>query len=1138
MKKNECIFWEWKIPEFQKVLRIMKLTTVLLLLSVISVFAGNTYSQTKVLNLNMENSTVKEVLQNIENQSEFVFMYSEKLIDVQRIVSLNIKDKKISNILDELFAGTDVDYKVKDRFILLTTPEISGEDLIVQQQRSVTGTVTDESGQVLPGVSVVVKGTTQGTVTNDNGNYSLANIPENATLVFSFVGMLSQEIVVGNQSTINVTMEVSAIGIEEVVAIGYGTMKKKDLTGSVSSVSSDEIGVVPVERLDQAIQGRSAGVLLRQNTFDPGPGSISIIIRGLNSINGNNAPLFVIDGVIGGNINTIDPLDIESIDILKDAAAASIYGSRAANGVIMVTTKKGAAGAAKINFEAYYGVSQVSNTYDVMDARQYMEFVNDARNMAGNSPAYTDIQGVINQVGNGTDWQSELFGTGTNQKYYLSISGGTDKVTYSASGGYLATTGLMSNVNYKKYTARFSIDAQATERLKFSGSLSYASDVTNSMNSNWDGRYGTINIISTPPILSPTDEFGDYPPVIYNTYEEGVPKYYWNSFAALQSEIRESLGSYVQLNFGLEYKFADWLRYNGTLGLQPTINESRYFRPVSMPDPQYFETVNTASKNSSRRNNWLVENLLTLDKSFKDSHNVTFIVGTSTQKNTYENTSAGSSAFVFEQFEFHNLGAGEQARKSVGSSLSEEQLQSFFSRLNYNYRDKYLLQVNGRYDGSSKFAPGNKWGFFPSASVGWRLSEEDFIQNTGLFDNMKLRGSYGSIGSHGISPYSTMALIGGAFSYGFNDTRVGTYQPSGIANKNLKWETTTQLDIGLDLGLINNQVNITLDYYHKKTTDLLLNQTITLVNNPSRNHNPTIPKNIGSLQNTGLEFNIGYQSAIISNFSWSIDVNGTFQQNKILDLALREGQEYLLYGDNLRRNYQILQEGAPFGDYVGYETDGLYQNQAEIDASAQPSAKPGDMKFVDQNNDGIINHDDFKILGNAYPDFFGGVTTNFNYKNFNLSIFFFSMLGQDLFNFELAQWKYDLSSTEFNKLAEVATKRWTGPGTSNDIPRAGYKPFNITDGPDGAIDRMVEDASFLKLRNVTLKYNLPKSFLGKINLSNANIYIQGNNLLTITKYSGLDPEANQMNGSVITLPLNSGYYPPTVSYLIGLQVGF
>jgi TonB-linked SusC/RagA family outer membrane protein len=948
--------------------------------------------------------------------------------------------------------------------------------------------------------------------------------------------MVTQELIVGNQTSINVTMEPDVFGLEEVVVVGYGTQKKVDLTGSISTVKSEDIRTVPVIRLDQALQGRAAGVLLRQNSFDPGAGSISIIIRGLNSINGSNAPLFVIDGVINGNINALDPLDIQSIDVLKDASAASIYGSRAANGVVLVTTKRGVVGKAKVTFDAYYGISQNNRPYDVMNPQQYMEYVNDVRVQDGIALSYPDIPAVISEVGNGTDWQDELFGTGTQQKYYLSVAGGTEAITYSASGGYLSTTGLMPNVDYKKYTARFNVDFKATNYLKFFTSMNYANDVTNSMASTWNGGQGTISVIRTPPMLKPTDEFGEYPPLIYNNFETGTPSYYYNSFAALDREIRERLGSYLQLNVGAEVKFTDWLNYRVTLGLQPTVTESRYFRPGDIPEPQYFTLEPVASKSSSRSNNLLLENMLTFQKSFNDSHNVTVLAGTSSQKFRYESTSAGSANFVFEQFQFHNLGAGEQSNYSVGSSLVEQQLQAFFGRVNYNFRGKYLFQINGRYDGSSKFAPGNQWAFFPSASIGWRLSEEAFM-NGNVFDNMKFRASYGSIGSHGINPYATKSLIGGTFRYGFNDVRVGTYKPNGIANKDLKWETTTQLDIGLDMGLIGHRLSITLDYYHKKTTDLLLNQLITLVNNPTTNHNPSITKNIGSLQNTGFEFSLGYRSITSSDFNWSIDLNGTFQQNKILDLALGEGQESLLLGDNLRRNYQILQEGQPFGDYVGYVTDGLYQNQGEIDGSAQPSAKPGDMKYVDQNNDGVINHDDFKVLGNAYPDFFGGITANLNYRSFNLSIFFFTMLGQEVFNFELAQWKYDLSSSQFNKFAEVATGRWTGEGTSNDIPRAGYKPVNITDGADGAIDRMVEDASFLKLRNLTLSYDLPKAFLSKIRMSNANVYIQGNNLLTLTKYSGFDPEANQMHGSTRVLPLNNSYYPSTRTFMIGLQIG-
>jgi TonB-linked SusC/RagA family outer membrane protein len=1142
MKKIICFGVNFP-QSLKKLIMELKIAIFIIVINVSNLLATSTYSQVARVSLNMENAKLEMVMDEIERQSEFYFIFNQKQIDVNRVVNVQIENKLIADILPELFTGTNVNYIIFDKKILLTTDPLESS-LIEQatiaepQQKQVSGTITDESGSPMPGVNIQVEGTSFGTVTDMYGNYRLTVPSDNSVLLFSFVGYNTQRITVAGQTTIDISLTPSLVNLEEVVVVGYGTQRKIDLTGSIASVSADDIATVPVVRLDQALQGRAAGVLMRQNTFNPGPGSISVIIRGLNSINGSNAPLFVIDGVIGGNVNAIDPNDIQSIDILKDASAASIYGSRAANGVVIVTTKRGVAGKAKVSFDAYYGVSKASNTYDVMNPKEYMEYVNDVQNQNGNQPSY-DIQSVLTQVGDGTDWQKELFGQGTNQKYYLSISGGSEDVTYNASGGYLKTKGLMSNVDYQKFTARFNVDVQATKRLKFSGAISYASDVTNSMNETWDGRNGTINIISTPPILSPRDEFGEFTPIIYNPYYEGgSAKYYANTFAALEREIRESLGSYVQFNFGAEYKFTDWLNYNVTVGLQPTLTESRYFRPKNIPDVQYFEQASYASKNSSRNNNWLVENMLTFDKSFKDVHNLTVLVGTSTQKSIYESTGAAAKNFVFDQFQFHNLGAGVQANNSVSSSQSQEQLQSFFSRINYNYKEKYLFQINGRYDGSSKFAPGNKWAFFPSASIGWRLSEEEFIRNMNLFDNLKLRGSYGSIGSHGISPYSTMSLIGSTFSYGFNDTKVGTYMPLGISNKELKWETTTQLDIGLDMGFMANRLIVTLDYYHKKTTDLLLNQLITLVNNPNTNHNPSITKNIGALQNTGFEFSVFYQSKITSDFHWSIDFNGTFQKNKLLNLALTEGQNSLLLGDNLRRNYQILEEGKPFGNYLGYLTDGLYQTQAEIDASAQPAAKPGDIKYVDFNNDGTISGADEVVLGNAYPNFFGGVTTNLTYKNFNLSFFFFSMLGHDIFNFELAQWKYDLSAIEFNKFKEVATERWTGAGTSNDIPRAGYKPVNITDGPDGAIDLMVEDASFLKLKNVTLTYNLPKTLLNKVGIANANIYVQGNNLLVLTKYSGLDPEVNQMGGSVITLPFNSGYYPSPRTYLVGLQVGF
>ncbi len=1141
MKKNNFFIWECKIPELQKLLRVMKLTTFLLLISVISVFAGKTYSQTKDLNLNMKNSSIKEVLLKIEEQSEFYFMYSEKLVDVNRKVSVNIKNQKIDEVLDDLFAKTNVKYTVKDRFILLTTVEVSGNEITAQQQRTVSGTVTDNTGQPLPGVTVVVKGTTQGTVTSTDGEYTISNIPENATLQFSFVGMLTKEIVVGNQTTINIEMAVDAIGIEEVVAIGYGTVRKRDLTGSVSSVSSENIRIAPVERFDQAIQGRSAGVMVRSGNYKPGS-SQTVSIRGINSISGSNSPLYVIDGIIGANINSVNTNDIESIDILKDAAAASIYGSRGANGVILVTTRTGKPGKPLLRFDASYGISQPTNVIEMMNAREYMEYVNDVKQQSNDQLAYPDINGVVSQIGEGFNWWDEMIGTGTQQQYYLSLDGGTENVTYTTSVGYLQNDALLSNVDYSRLNVRFSIIGKVTDRMKLGGTFNYSGTTQNDyFDSSWMKAEPLMAGLRFRPTQTPYDESGQLiPGVIPNPYEQGNPHLNTNVLYNLENEIREYLGNNMQFNFTGEYKFADFLKYDLQVGWEPTFFENRFFRPKEVVWDQDWskQSFNYASKSLNRNNQWLVENLLTFDQTFSDIHNVTAIAGASAQEFKAESTSANARDFPFDSYEFHNLGAGAITTRGVGSGFSTESLQSVFSRVNYDYNGKYFIQLNARYDGSSKFASGNKWAFFPSTAVAWRLSDESFIRDLNIFDNAKLRISYGSIGSHGISRYATMQRIGNeSYSYTFNDVSVGLRQPIGIANKNLKWETTTQTDIGLDLGFMNNSLNIVLDYYHKKTTDLLLNKNISIVNFPFRNHEPSILSNIGSLENNGFEFGIDYFVNISSDFRWSMNLNGTFQETILTDLALPEGSDALYFGDNLRRNYQILQQGMPYGNYVGYKTDGLYQSQAEVDGSAQPNAKPGDLKYVDTSGDGAISGDDFVILGNAIPKFFGGFNSSFSYKNFDVSFFLFSMLGHSIFNYDAHTWKYGLSTIEFNKLKDVATKRWTGPGTSNDIPRAGYNPVNITDGPNGALDVLVENASFLRLKHITLAYNLPEQLIKRIGINNMRIYIQGQNLFTITGFTGVDPEINQMGGSTQLLPLNTTYYPAVKTYLIGINLG-
>jgi TonB-dependent starch-binding outer membrane protein SusC len=1092
------------------------------------------------------NGNLEDVLKEIERVSDFKFSYNRSRLDLGQHVSVASEGESLSNVLIQISRQANVKFKRINESIhvsrLLKEEDRIQEQIDVQQRRTVTGRVTSQDdGSGLPGVNVLEMGTGNGTVTNIEGAFSLS-VAEGATLVFSSVGYVRQEVLVGNRSVIDLVMAADVLQLQEVVAIGYGTQNRVDLTGSVSSVSADNIRIAPVERFDQAIQGRSAGVMVRSSNYKPGS-SQTISIRGINSISGSNSPLFVVDGIIGANINSVNTNDIESIDILKDAAAASIYGSRGANGVVLITTRKGRIGKPSLRFDASYGIGQATNKIEMMNAREYMEYVNDVRQQSGAPLAYPDINNVVNQIGEGFNWWDEMIGTGVQQQYYVSLDGGTESVNYTTSVGYLKNDAIISNVDYSRLNIRFNVVGNVTNRLKLGGAFSYSGSTQNDFyDSNWSKAEPYMAGLRFRPTQTPYDANGRLiPGVIPNPYEQGNPHLNTNVLYNLENEIRENLGNYMQFNFTGEYKLADFLRYNAQVGWEPTITEGRFFRPSAVVfDPDWNkQSFPYASKSMNRNNQWLVENLITFDNTFSNAHRVTAIAGNSAQKFFSESFSANARDFPFDSYEFHNLGAGNAQTRGVGSGYSEEALQSFFSRINYDYLGKYYFQVNARYDGSSKFASGNKWAFFPSAAVAWRFSDESFFNDLGIFDDAKLRISHGSIGSHGIGRYATLQRIGNeSYAYTFNDVSVGIRQPIGIANKDLKWETTTQTDIGLDLGFFNGRLNFVLDYYHKKTTDLLLRRNISIVNYPHRDHEPAILSNIGSLENKGFEFSMDYFVNLTPDLRWKINLNGTFQRTTLIDLALPEGTDALYFGDNLRRNYQILQEGMPYGNYVGYRTDGLYQTQEEIDGSAQPNAKPGDLKYVDVSGDGAITGDDFEILGNALPKFFGGFNSSFSFKNFDLSFFMFSMLGHSVFNYDAYTWKYGLSTTEFNKVKEVATKRWTGPGTSNDIPRAGYNPVNITDGPNGALDVLVEKASFLRLKHLTLAYNLPQQMLSRIGFSNTRIYVQGQNLLTFTAFSGVDPEVNTMGSSTQLLPLNTTYYPAVRTYLVGINLGF
>jgi TonB-linked SusC/RagA family outer membrane protein len=1011
------------------------------------------------------------------------------------------------------------------------------------QEKSVSGTVRSlEDGSALPGVNIIEKGTSNGTITDASGQYKLI-VGEGAVLMFSSVGFLNQEIAVGNQAVIDMEMSVDITRLEELVVVGYGTQRKADLTGSVSSVSSKMVEEVPVNSLDRALQGRAAGVNVQQQSNTPN-GDVRIRIRGLNSINGDNNPLYVIDGIIGADLNTVNPSDIQSIDVLKDAAAASIYGARGANGVIMVTTKKGKAGKPKARFDMWYGIQAPAELHDMMNAQQYMEYVNDAnvQNNTGLVP-YPNISSVVGQIGAGTQWQDEMFKNGSDQNYSLSLSGGNESVTYLASAGYQDIQGLIPNSNWNRFTARMNLDVKVTDALSFGSNISYVRTNANSFQEeqttsfpNWSGPVSYT--VSNPPLLDPRDANGNLIPLMSNDFADVATQLYNNGIYQAENEKRNELREFVQMTFYGKWQIIEQLAFRVQVGLQPTLGENRYFNPLLVPNDVQNQ-IRSASKSHFRNNQWLVEPTLTYTDNFADRHNLTVVVGSSTQKFSGENTSASSQEFPFDFVEWNALESGLAETFQVNSGLTEWQYVGIFGRINYEYDNRYLLQLNGRYDGSSRFAEGNKWAFFPSVAAGWRLSEEAFLESSSAIDNLKLRASYGSIGSPAIAPYSTIPRLG---QNGFDSHQLGGQAVNSwitrLTNPDLKWETTTQFNVGLDLGFLDGRLNFTLDYYNKKTTDLILGKNVTIVNNAWRDHDPSITSNLGSMRNTGFEFNGDFTTDLGRSFTWDINLNFATQQNEVLDLALEEGTEFIDFGNNLIRNYHRLQEGEPFGNYVGYVTDGLYQTQEEINNSAQPGAQPGDIKHVDTNLDDQVNENDKTIVGNAIPDVFGGLTNTFRYKGFEFSFMFYGAFGHQLFNMGAQRFRYGLSEVEWNKFADVATSRWTGPNTSNDIPRAGYQLINGTDGPNGTIDIATEDASFVKLRNLVVAYNFPGSVTSKLGLGMLRIYFKGQNLLVFTKYSGYDPEQSNFRSSEVLLPLETALYPFVRTYYFGLNLEF
>ncbi|MBD2754023.1 SusC/RagA family TonB-linked outer membrane protein [Spirosoma validum] len=1036
-------------------------------------------------------------------------------------------DKAPANVAESATAAVSAPVPL---FGLMTLPGLHVSESVPADVR-VSGRVTGETDETLPGVSVVVKGSPRGTTTDAQGRYQI-NVPNDrsdVTLVFSFVGYVSQEMPVRNRSTIDVQLVPDTKALNEVVVVGYGQVKKSDLTGAVATVPVEEIRKVAVTSLDQALQGRAAGVQITQNSGAPG-GTTSIRIRGGNSIQGDNEPLYVIDGIpfkndgagSGSNFNvlsTLNPSDIESMSVLKDASSTAIYGSRGSNGVVIITTKRGKAGKSTINFDAYYGIQNVRRKYPVLNGREYAQFVNDANTNEGRPGVYTQAQ--IDAFGTGTDWQDEIFRQAPMSNYQLSMSGGDERTQYAVSGGYFKQNGIVVNSDFDRYSFRVNLDRKLTNKIKVGNSLTVSRTVTNQARTDGDlGSAGLVTIaaLQFPPILPVRSADGNYlitDPALAFTAD--------NPVALARDNKNRNTAYRVFGNVFGDYQIIDGLNLRVSLGIDGVLQKQDSYLPRSVSSG--LAQGGAASIYNSQSITWLNENLLTYTRTVNTVHNVTVLLGYTQQGNRTESSTASARNFVNDNLGSGNLGSGS-VPLTPSSGIGTWGLESYLSRINYGYKDKYLLTASFRADGSSRFGSNKQYGYFPSVALAWRVSEESFLKNNRVINDLKLRATYGSTGNQdGVGNYPAYSLLG-TQNYVFGNVVSTGLGPNQIANPDLSWETTTQADVGVDVGFLNNRITLTADAYLKRTKDLLLNVTI-----PSTSGYSSAIKNLGRVENKGIELGISSRN-IDGDFKWSTDVNFALNRNNVLDIG---GAPQIFAGNvaNIGQNLNsgIIRVGEPLGSFYGYVTNGLYQTTDELTALSDPQArKPGDRKYLDLNGDKKIDDNDRTIIGRAQPKFIGGISNTFSYKGVELTAFFQGVYGNNILNANRFELEYLNATT--NQDRDVLS-RWTPTNTNTDMPRAS------TTRPANRIStRQIEDGSYLRLKNIQLAYNLPASVLKSLKIQSLRVYATAQNYLTWTSYSGYDPEVNRFGQDSRSQGFDYASYPSAKTILFGLNVGF
>lgn len=1106
----------FKNPRFKQIFRIMRISTFLLMVCVFCSYAGNAHSQNAKVSIRMNNVKLDKILNEIENQTDYLFIYNNQ-VDINKITSVKVKNEAVAQVLDRILSGTGINYELEGTHIILTTEAI--KDLHAQQQaKTVTGTVTDVSGEPIIGANIRIKGTTTGTITDIDGNFSIKAEPQSVIEV-SYIGYLTQETVINNQKSIRFLLKEDTKTLDEVVVIGYGVQKKADLTGSVANINTEKLNTQSNANIGQALQGKIAGVDIVSQGGAPGSGT-RIMVRGIGTLN-NASPLYIVDGMYMNSIDHINPNDIASIDVLKDASSAAIYGSRAANGVIIVTTKEGSNTEGKpiIDLSVNLGISTASKFLDMLDAKGWAEVTTIARQAIG-KPALDMATDLANKPDN--DWQDIMFRPALMQNYNLSVKGGGKYSTYYTGLGYFNQDGIVKGTNYQRYNIQskndykrgifsagtnliisFSHDKPLHQELRggMIGTILQSVPTLEKYDDTREGGYGGTygDVVNIPHLLAIIDDN------IMDRYNENV-------------KIFANLYAQIELFKGLKYK----------LNLTPDFSFERYKNYLNKYDfGLATNSITQLTERQRRRRNILVENLLTFDRTFGE-HKISALAGYTYQDSRFRHIQAYGEGLPQG---LEEIDAATTNRSNEGNSWRSV-LTSILGRVFYSYQNKYLFTATIRRDGSSKFGKNNRYGYFPSFSLGWNVAEEKFMENVHWLDQLKLRGGYGVLGNQEIDNYQYSSTITTGINY--PDGNGGLLQgafPKNFANPDIKWEETAMTNVGIDFMAFNNRLSLTADYYVKNTKDILLTVPIPIssggANDPIRN--------AGKIRNNGFEFNLGWMDQPNPDISYGINLIGSFNKNKVIAMGSESGS---IKGGSTNQNITTSETkaGYPIGGYWLISTAGYFNSQEEVDAYAkdgkkiQPAAEPGDIKFVDANNDGVINDDDRVFQGSPFPDFTFALNGNMRYKNFDLSIGLQGVLGNKIYN-ATRQTLEDV--TKGSNFLASCLDYWTPENKNASHPRLTWDDPNRNTRAES--DRYLENGSYLRLRSVQLGYTFPQTWF-KGAIQHARVYINAENLFTITSYSGYSPDVNADNANY--RGFDNFIYPTNRTFMLGLNVTF